>query len=253
MKAVRDAEVVVSWDPAQTGDWCGISVMRLDGVDTGGNAIGRILGCARQKRVTYDRQAEQIVKMVEKLHDSGARGVNVVIDAGGVGRGLMDMVRAASPLTANTIGISIHGGSKSFVDRQFNIVRAAKLSVVSFLDSGFSAGRMVYAPNAPGIGILEQEIKNLRATTTAAGNVLIEAASNRHDDVFFSVAQGWYAVASPETGPPIWSQSNVAYFEQLAAARAPVEEDYFSQVSALKEPKDTLIPVRKTPYRFRLR
>ena len=252
MKGVADREVLLTWDPAQTSDHCGIGLLCLDSIDTGGNAVGRILGVGRQQRVTYDLQTQQIVRAVERLHDAGARGVEVAIDAGGVGRGLMDMVRAASPLTASTIGVSLHGGSKSFIDRQHNIVRASKLSVVSFLDSSFSGRRLIYDENVPGLGLLSSEIMNLRANTTASGNTTLEAGRG-HDDVIFAVAQGWYAVASPETGPPIWSQSNVVYFEQLSAARAPVEYDYGSEVRVLEEPKDSFLPVRKAPWRFRMR
>jgi hypothetical protein len=248
---VKDREVLLSIDPAQTVDMAGHVLMRLEDISPAG-AVGRILGCSRSRRVTYDEQSAQIVRAVERLHDRGARGVNVVIDATGVGRGLLDMVRAASPLTSNTIGISIHGGSKSFLDKSYNIIRVSKVSCVSFLDASFAGSRIVYHPQTPGIGILESEIANLRANTTASGNVTIEAGRG-NDDVAFALAQGWYAVASSEIGTPIWSAANVAYFERLSEARAPVELDYVTQVMPLSEPADNMLPPRRAPYRFRVK
>lgn len=247
---VRGREILLSIDPAQSIDFSAVTLVRLESVGHAG-AIGRILGCGRQQRVTYDLQSAQIVRAVKALYDRGARGVVVVIDAGGVGRGLMDMVRAADPLTASTVGISLHGGAKSFMDREHGIVRAAKLSVVSHLDASFAGKRLIYSSDTPGISILQSEISNLRATTTSSGNTLI-AAGKANDDVVFSLAQGWYAVSSPEIGPPMWSAANASYFERLAEAKAPIEDVFLSEVDALEENDDMLLPPVKAPYRFRI-
>lgn len=249
-EAVRGHEILLSVDPAQTVDMAGHVLMRLEEVTTAG-AVGRILGCNRTQRVTYDEQAAQIVRAAHNLHDLGAAGVNIVIDATGVGRGLLDMVRAADPITANTIGISIHGGAKSHLDRAYNIIRVSKVSCVSFLDASFSGHRIKYHPQTPNLQTLESEIASLRANTTAGGNVTIEAGKG-NDDVVFSLAQGWYAVASSEIGSPVWSAANVSYFERLSQAKAPVEMGYISEVDALTEPADTLLPPRRAPYRFRI-
>ncbi len=251
---VHGSEILLSIDPAQTADYAGITLVRLEGISKGGAAEGRILGCSRQQRVTYDRQAAQIVGAVNRLYDAGARGVVVVLDAGGVGRGLLDIVRAADPLTAGAVGLSMHGGSKSFVDREYNIIRAAKLSVVSFLDGAFSGGRLTYSPDMPGLDLLTAEIQGLRANQTQAGNIMIEAGSGMNDDVVFSLAQGWYAVASQQIGEPIWSERTVNYFERLSEAAAPAEDGQGarSDVRAFEEAAEPLIPVRSQPYRFRM-
>ena len=249
--ALKDRELLLSVDPAQQVDYNALALLGLESISESGLPAVRIFGCTRNQKVTYDTQAERIVKIVERCLDAGARSCNVCIDAGGVGRGLLDMVRSASPLTSNAGGISLHGGSKSFIDHQFRITRVAKSSLISFIDGYFSGGRLVYSKEAKGIDILMSEIANLRADTTAAGNVTYQSGKG-HDDIFFAVAQGLYYVASPETGPPIWNSSNITYFAQLATARAPAEHDYGSEVPALEEPADSLLPVRKTPYRFRL-
>lgn len=254
--AVSGREVCLSWDPAVSVDFCGLSLFRLDAV-TDGSPTVTILGAGKHQKITLDEQVNQISRAVDKLHDAGARGVDVVIDAGGSGRGVMDVVRARGSLTANAKGISLHGGSKSFFDRQFGIIRAAKTSVISHLDAAFGGKRIRYNPDAPGIGMLIGEIQMLRADVTGNGSVTIKASTSegsRHDDLIMALAQGYYAMTSPEyNGSPLWSTANVAYFEQLSAARAPAEYDYGSEVRALEEPQDTLLPVRKTPYRYRMR
>jgi hypothetical protein len=247
----RDREICLTVDPAQLTDWAAFALLRLESVNSGGAANIRVLGAARHQKITYDRQAAQIVNVVKSVLAAGARSCTVCIDATGVGRGLLDAVRAASPLTASAGGVSVHGGAKSFVDSQYNIVRAAKLSVIGFIDAAFATKALVYNRAAPGIDIMVNEIMNLRADTTASGNVKVEAGKGA-DDVFFAIAQGLFYVASGEAATPIWSASNVAYFERLSEARAPVENTYGSEVSALDDNENTLIPPRRAPYRFRI-
>ena len=249
-KVVRDREILLSVDPAQMTDWSAFTLMRLEDI-VNGTAKVRLLGAARHQKVSYDIQTKQIVRVVKSILDAGARSCQVSIDAGGVGRGLLDAVRDADPVTANAGGTSTHGGQKSHLDRTYNIIRVAKLSLISFIDGAFATKHLVYNRDALGADILISEIMNLRANTTAGGNTTIEAGKG-HDDVFFSVCQGLYFISSGEVGTPIWSAANVSYFERLSEARAPAEVDYQSEVMPLSDPVDSLVPPRRAPYRFRI-
>ncbi|MEQ3710582.1 hypothetical protein [Tateyamaria sp.] len=171
--AVEGLQLALSCDPAQTGDYAALTLARHDGSDDNGRPLVRLLGMARQKKVNYEVQVEQIVAITRKLllPPYNAGGVTQILDSGGVGKPLLDYLRGASPLTANARGISMHGGMRSWTSQSEGITRASKVDVVTALNNSFLSKRLRYDPDTPGIGLLDQEVLNLRQTTTAAGSV----------------------------------------------------------------------------------
>lgn len=250
---IQGAELCLSIDPAQTSDYMATSLLKLRGIDDTGRALTRWLGGTRSQGVSYDRQVRQIVRAVERLYDRGASGVQVIIDRGGVGRSVCDHVRAESPLTSGAIGISLHGGERSWTQHSDRTVRASKVSVIGALKASFETKRITWDSSAPGAEILMREIQDLRAKQTTTGAIKIEARPGRHDDMLFSLAQATYLlVEGCDAEDPIWNRNTVAFWDRLHNARPPSPgevKDYVlpNDILTARSERDQPKPAR---YRF---
>lgn len=252
----QGAELCLSIDPAQTADYMATSLLKLRGMDATGKAQTRWLGGARSQGVSYDKQVRQIVRCVERLYDRGASGVQVIIDSGGVGKSVCDHVRSESPLTSGAIGISMHGGERSWTQHSDRTVRASKVSVVGALQASLETARVTWDSSAPGADVLMKEIQDLRAKQTQSGAIKIEARTGRHDDMLFSLAQANFLLIEGCDGEePLWNQTSVSFWDQLHNSRPPSAddvEDYMMPTDIL-QPRSERDQPKPARYRFSYR
>lgn len=252
VQAVFGRQLCLSLDPAQNSDFSAMVLARYEGPDASGRPIIRLLSATRQKRVAYEVQVKQFVQITRTLMlpPYSAAGVTHIIDAGGVGKPVLDYVRSSSPLTANARGISMHGGMRSWTSQQEGITRAAKLDVVSALNNAFIAKRLIYDPDMPGLAVLEDEVLKLRQTMTASGSIKIQARKG-NDDVLFAAAYIAYLMGEAPAGEEAgWSQSTVGYWDAIHVAKPPAEIDSIGG-EVLQREKNGLDRVRSSSYRFR--
>jgi hypothetical protein len=112
----------------------------------------------------------------------------LVIDATGVGRPVVDMLRAGPvPPVAVTItaGQHPHGGGLAFSAPKRDLIASAALA--------FQSGRLQIAAGADHAETLVKELVAFQVKISAAGNDTYSAPSGEHDDLVLALAIGlWW-------------------------------------------------------------
>jgi hypothetical protein len=159
--------------------------------------------------LSYPAQVEAIAGILDSL--AGEERPRVAIDATGVGRPVVDLLRqgCAWPLTAVTITganeVASHGQS----------VAVPKTELVSCLEVTL-AGRRLHA--APGLALapdLEKELRAFSYELSASGRPLYEGRGS-HDDLVLALCLGLYLI---ERGTPGEGFRSYMY-EQIARRQA---------------------------------
>jgi len=120
--------------------------------------------------------------------------VQLVVDATGVGRPVLDIFRKAQ-LGHGVIGISIHGGDTVTRETASTVYRVPKRDLVSSLQLLFQERRLKISKDLPEAEVLAQELRNFRAQITEAGNETYGVwRSGEHDDLVLAVSlAAWLA------------------------------------------------------------
>ena len=114
--------------------------------------------------------------------------VQLVVDATGVGRPVLDIFRKAQ-LGHGVIGISIHGGDNVSREPAVAGYRVPKRDLVSNLQLLFQTRRLKISKDLPEAEILVQELRSFRVQITESGNDTYGAwRSGEHDDLVLAVS-----------------------------------------------------------------
>lgn len=131
-----------------------------------------------------------VTTVAQMMNTAPLRGnVRLVVDQTGVGRPVVDLLRAAK---LKPIAVTITAGD-SFTQhgREF---RVSKLQLVSQLQALFHSGELRIAEELAEAHVLKTELADFRANVTASGATTFGARAGRHDDLVLSVAiASWYA------------------------------------------------------------
>ena len=128
----------------------------------------------------------QIVKEVCSLFDRPPlAGSTLVIDAGGVGRPVLDAFRAAK-INAVLVPVTLTGGKRS--NRGPNGWNVAKTDLVGALKMVLGSGRLKAAPQLPLTKALLREMETFTLTVNDNAHESFEAESGSHDDLLMSAA-----------------------------------------------------------------
>jgi hypothetical protein len=184
-----DKFYIVSLDPAQLHDYSALAVLECS--PTGKDNVYRLVSLKRKQRLPYP----EIVSWSRRvfLNPKFQRGAGIsepqfVIDAGGVGRAIHDMlvVERLKPIPIQLTG----GEAESYADGTYHVSKS--LAVGRFL-AAWDAGRVQVPANASFLPILENELKAFRGAMTAQGRAKFEAEAGEHDDLVMALAQAvWY-------------------------------------------------------------
>jgi hypothetical protein len=183
-----DKFFIVSLDPAQLHDYSALAVLEcMPGTEN----IYRVKSQKRKQKLPYP----EIVSWSRRvfLNPKFQRGAGIsepqfVIDAGGVGRAILDMlvVEGLKPIPIQYTG----GENESYVGGTYH---ASKSILVGRFLVAWDAGRVQVPANASFLPILEAELRAFRGSMTAQGRAKFEAEQGEHDDLVMSLAQAvWY-------------------------------------------------------------
>lgn len=217
-------EVIVSLDPAQLVDYAAIATLRFRTFDRFDLPEYDLVGLSRSQGETYPDLIRRLRRLDRALAERGARRT-WVIDATGVGRAVLDMARAAG---IPAVGIVITGAEDYSYDSVQDVYRAGKLGLITAADAAVQSRRMRIAKGIPLLPVLIEELRELRATLTAAGRVQVavpDTNADQHDDLVMALAQGCWAASV------LWTPAAVRWWKTIALSRDPGD---FREVGDIK-------------------
>ena len=193
---------VISLDPAQLFDYSALTVMEC--VPEKESNIYHLRSVKRKQKLPYP----EIVKWTEHVYKNPkfqrAEGVSppkLMIDVGGVGRALYDMLQADG---LECIAIQYTGGGEtvSYANGAYHVGKS--FMVGKFL-AAWDDGRVQVPANASWLPILEAELKAFRGYMSSQGRARFEAEQGEHDDMIMSVAQAvwWCEHNRPQEVPKL--------------------------------------------------
>lgn len=159
--------------------------------------------------------------------------VQLVVDATGVGRPVLDIFRKAQ-LGHGVIGISIHGGDNVSREPAVSGYRVPKRDLVSNLQLLFQARRLKISKDLPEAEVLAQELRSFRVQITESGNDTYGAwRSGEHDDLVLAVSLAAWLGERHHPLAGRFKSERVGSFEdlarRLAEAKAPAEREDVDQ------------------------
>ena len=196
-EAKHGRDFLIGVDLGQARDFTAIAVMERIEELTGKAAKGRWLTQVRYEMPHLERppRGTSYPAIIARLKDMIAKlpayeRLKIVVDRTGVGRPVVDLMRAAKlqiiPITITGSG-KVSGGA-------FGGYNVPKKELVSNLVIVFQADRLKIARALPEAPVLVEELQNFKLKITTAGNDTYEAwRESDHDDLVLAAAMAaWY-------------------------------------------------------------
>lgn len=181
----QDREFMIGLDLAQSNDWTALAV--VERLKTG-YAVPML---TRTRGAPYPQIVGRVADLLETppLKDQA----ELVIDATGVGRPVLDLFRASG---LDPRAITITAGQKPTGSLRF--AKVPKRDLIKVLLLALQAGTLTIAQDTPFADVLERELAELRVKITASGYDRYEARDGEHDDLVVAVAMAvWMLEKSP--------------------------------------------------------
>ncbi len=196
-EAKHGRDFIIGVDLGQARDYTAIAILERIEELTGEAAKGRWLTQVRFEMPHLERPplGTSYPAIIARLKDLIARlpayeRLKIVVDRTGVGRPVVDLMRAAKlkiiPITITGSG-KVSGGA-------FGGYNVPKKELVSNLVIAFQADRLKIARALPEAPVLVEELQNFKLKITTAGNDTYEAwRESDHDDLVLAAAMAaWY-------------------------------------------------------------
>ena len=134
----------------------------------------------------YPQQVERVTRLVEQTRRTVGTEPRMVVDQTGVGRPVVDMLRAAGH--KRLAAVTIHGGDQA--TREGNEHRVPKRELVSILQVLLQSDRLAVARSLPEADTLTKELMAFKVTLSATGHDSYgnDWRENAHDDLVLAVA-----------------------------------------------------------------
>lgn len=140
----------------------------------------------------YQHTVRRLVALAEKHPDA-----LVAVDAGGVGRPVLDLLRDALP-GRKVFGIVSTGGRNATTGAEPGDLNVPKADLIGALQVLLQNKRLTYSPGLGLVRELQSEFQRYEMRTTKALNLTYEAATG-HDDIVSAVAIGcWLGEQAPQ-------------------------------------------------------
>jgi len=144
---------------------------------------------------SYPQIVSSVVERCAALPQPGYHDITpqLVIDATGCGRPVVDLLRDAQP-RADIVGCSITGGASATYDEGSGYWHVPKRDLASTLAVLLQSARLNVAPALPDAAVLQQELLNFKVKITAAAHDTYGAwREGQHDDLVLaaSLAAWW--------------------------------------------------------------
>jgi hypothetical protein len=141
------------------------------------------------ERISLKTPYPAVVARVGAILSQLPRGTALVLDYGGVGRGIFDMFQYGG---ISPIGVALTGGDSVHWEG-CNTVSLAKSTLISRLVALVHSGELVVHKDLKDWAILRRELLNFRTEVTPSGSMTWNAGTGAHDDVLIATAlAGWY-------------------------------------------------------------
>jgi hypothetical protein len=192
---------VIGLDLGQAADPSALAVLEREEKVAAGGAAEAHHACRALKRWPLGTSYPSIVKDVgEVLGKPGLGGAALVVDATGVGRPVVDLLRQAN-LPAQLVPVVITAGlSESRHDAGYWHV--AKTVLISAVQVPLQQRRLKFARGLKETAVLVRELENYRTKITAAANETFSAREGEHDDLVLALALAcWWGERMPNWGP----------------------------------------------------
>jgi hypothetical protein len=207
---------VVGLDLGQAQDPSAVAVVKRE-PKAGGDPFGadtdtfRVGHC---ERLPQGMPYPEMIGYVRWLLRALPKGTELVVDATGVGKPVIDLLATAG---LEPIGVTITaGGAQTGSGMLFNV---PKLTLVSGLQVLLHEGRLAVSRDVPEAKALLDELRTFRVNFTAAGHMQFAARKGAHDDLVTALSLAiWRARA--DIGSDALSVLNF-YRAQAAQERRP--------------------------------
>jgi len=189
---------IISLDPAQLHDYSALAVLECSKTDNGNN-IYRLVSLNSKQRLPYT----EIVAWSKKVCENPKFRLDYppifILDVGGVGRAIGDMLNAAN---VKIMGIQLTGGES--VTREGDTWRVSKSFVIGKFLGAWDEGRVLMPSRASFLNLFKRELLAFRGEMSAQGRARFEAGQGEHDDLVMAVAQAiWWAENRPPVAHPV--------------------------------------------------
>lgn len=191
----RSLTYVLGLDLGQTADPSALAVLRRKEFELpqpGDPLVGaprrspRTYDCVALKRWPLGTSYPDIVENVCNVLDKPElRGSDLVVDATGVGRPVVDMLRKARPNGKVRPVMITSGASESIQGGYFHVAKTILISCTNVI---LQNQRLKFAAGMPDVKTLVRELQNYRIKVTASANETFNAREGAHDDLVLALA-----------------------------------------------------------------
>lgn len=196
---------ILGVDLGQVHDSTAISILRKSVMlDAEGNLVKDAFSrqqytylCGYLNRFALSTPYPIVVREVCKLaREKSLDSPLIVVDAGGVGRGVIDLL-VSEKMPGRLVPITITGGDTStktkWNDTGIVAYRVPKHLLVSAVQINLQNKTLKVVPTIEHAAILKSEMENFRIRVTIAGNELYNAREGKHDDILLATALALWA------------------------------------------------------------
>lgn len=187
-------KTIIGVDLGQTNDYTAIVVLEQDLPDqkdaTKGEKLPdalRVVHLERHRHKPYTEIAEHVIALTRALKARGS--TELVVDGAGVGRPVVDMLKAVMPFR-----VVVHGGQNVTSENgQHNV---PKKDLIGALHVAYLTGVLRVAEGLELGPLLAEEVLNFKAKITTTGHTQFAAdwRENDHDDLAFALGMAvWWA------------------------------------------------------------
>jgi hypothetical protein len=178
---------IIGLDLGQVSDYTALALLKQTTSVEGDKSIRRY-ACPYLRRwplgTPYPKIVADVKEFIAALDEPSPF---LVADATGVGRAVIDQLRAASLSVTGLIAVNITGGHQ--VTRTFASVNVPKKELVSAVRSVLEGWRLQIARQLKEARTLQKELSTFKTKITTTGNETYEALRARdHDDLVLAVA-----------------------------------------------------------------
>jgi hypothetical protein len=156
----------------------------------------RIVWMARLPLGTfYQDIVEQVARVAEAARERGQ--TTIVLDATGVGRPVVDMLRARTGIALRNITFT--AGEKAVQDGPFDW-HVPKTELVTALAVVLESYRILPADDCPLVADLQAELSTFDRRISGSGHTTYDASSGNHDDLVAAAALACWWAERPNVG-----------------------------------------------------
>jgi hypothetical protein len=151
---------------------------------------------------SYTAFSRDVVALVSK--PPLAKQSVLVVDNGGPGRPVCDLLRAAQP-PVQLVALGICAGDSVKFTKEHGLT-VAKGRLITTLQVLLEQHRLTFAAGLAEAATLQKELANYRVKVTQAAHEVFNAREGEKDDLVLSVAlAAWYAAerSAADAGPPV--------------------------------------------------